>query len=114
MGCTASSEKSAASVDIKAMAPKAINTGSKQQQKTPVPVATNSVQVESRRVVSSYAHEDKIELIFKSKRANVFSAGLVGTERSDFQPKVIQKTNTEAALIRKCSCSHNCCLSTAE
>lgn len=107
MGCTLSTEKAANSVDVNALSPRAVKTGTApqsrltpQQSKTEAhPVA--NVQVEPRAVITSFAQEDKIELIFKAKRANVFSAGLSANERSNFRAKIIHKTAAESSLIRK-------------
>ena len=47
------------------------------------------------------AKEDKIELLFKAKRANVFSEGI--TESSNgFSPKKIPKSAKQSATIRTC------------
>lgn len=46
-------------------------------------------------------HEDDVELIFKSKRANVYTAGATLDNRINYKPKNIIKTNAENVLIRK-------------
>lgn len=43
--------------------------------------------------------EDKIELVFRSKRTNVFSHGFNISE--DFDLKVVQKTNKQILIISK-------------
>ena len=50
--------------------------------------------------LSSYAQEDKIELIFKGKRGNVFASGITADEREGFQEKLIPKTEVEKKKIR--------------
>jgi hypothetical protein len=49
-------------------------------------------------------HEDDVELIFKSKRANVYTAGATLDNRINYKPKNIIKTNAENVLIRKSDC----------
>lgn len=46
-------------------------------------------------------HEDEIELIFKSKRANVYTAGATLDNRINYKPKNIIKSNAQNTLIRK-------------
>lgn len=46
-------------------------------------------------------HEDEIELIFKSKRANVYTAGVTLDNRINYKPKNVSKTYSENVLISK-------------
>ena len=46
-------------------------------------------------------HEDEIELIFKSKRANVYTAGVSLDNRINYKPKNIMKTKAQNTLISK-------------
>lgn len=46
-------------------------------------------------------HEDEIELIFKSKRANVYTAGVTLDNKINYKPKNNSKTYAENVLIRK-------------
>lgn len=55
-------------------------------------------------------NEDKIELIFKSKRANVYTAGVSLDNRINYYPKNIKKTLSQSKLIRKyCFILRNMC-----
>jgi hypothetical protein len=51
-------------------------------------------------------HEDEIELIFKSKRANVYTAGVTLDNRINYKPKNNSKTYAENVLIRKFRTHH--------
>lgn len=44
-------------------------------------------------------HEDEIELIFKSKRANVYTAGVTLDNRINYKPKNIMKTKAQNLII---------------
>ena len=46
-------------------------------------------------------NEEKIELMFKSKRANVYTAGASLDNRINYHPKNIQKSSSQSKLIRK-------------
>lgn len=62
------------------------------------PTAAPSPFITRRRVKS---HEDEIELIFKSKRANVYTAGVSLDNRINYRPKNILKTIAQSTLISK-------------
>lgn len=49
--------------------------------------------------IKSFADEVKIELIFKGKRSNVFTAGITEGEMGSYREKHIPKTAHEAVLI---------------
>ena len=53
-----------------------------------------------RASLASYAQEDKIELIFKGKRNNIYQPVINAEERSKFQEKKVEKTSQETSLIR--------------
>ena len=46
-------------------------------------------------------HEDEVELIIKSKRANVYTPGVTLENRINYKPKNILKTKEQDQLIRK-------------
>jgi hypothetical protein len=46
------------------------------------------------------AKEEKIELVFRSKRTNVFSTGF--DTSADFEAKVVPKTKRQHHLLSKC------------
>lgn len=46
-------------------------------------------------------NEDKIELIFKSKRENVYTAGVSLDNRINYHPKNIKKSTSQSKLISK-------------
>ena len=46
-------------------------------------------------------NEDKIELIFKSKRENVYTAGVSLDNRINYHPKNIKKSISQSKLISK-------------
>ena len=54
----------------------------------------------NRASLGSYAQEDKIELIFKGKRNNIYQPGISAEERSGFREKKVEKTSQETTLIR--------------
>ena len=51
--------------------------------------------------MSQERNEDKIEMIFKSKRANVYTAGVSLDNRINYHPRSIKKTSLQSELIRK-------------
>ena len=54
----------------------------------------------NRASLGSYAQEDKIELIFKGKRNNIYQPGISAEERTNFREKKVEKSPQETNLIR--------------
>ena len=95
MGC-----KSSVPEDSKKNGMTALPPADGLNNRTPMP----SVDARKRSIVHGPAgtQEDKIDLIFKAKRANVFTQGITPDEQMSFNIKNIPKSTREESLIRKC------------
>lgn len=69
-------------------------------QVSPVQSSTKRRSRSNRVSLGSYAQEDKIELIFKGKRNNIYQPGISAEERATFREKKVEKSSQETNLIR--------------